>query len=636
MARLPRVSGKRGTKVGRDGRTAKQRLKGVNRVRARKDFGRRLLKSFGLSGGDFKKSSFVHSKLGLFDKPLSEKKKDSSSSIDLPSLMSPEKVGNETAPDISSIVKQLNSLLKTANKLGVLSKEQQDIITQQIKSAKRVAKEQSVESGVSSEAAALAGGAGGIDGGSITPLNDAVQQLADSLSKLTDIVKEKVDEQEEEEPERGFIQRLAEEYGLGDWNKERKEKLANRRPTLNEGVKAERTKSGKIRYRNASGQFIKEADAIATKKVGAVGRGINAVKSGVGKVLNPIQAVASKAAKGTVARASNNTSKIINAMRGTVTKSVAKGAAAKVASKEAIQRLAKPLLAKSIGKTALKSIPILGAVAGIGFAAKRLVEGDVVGAGLEAASGLAGPLTAVPALALSVSRDIYSNLYGMQPEEDPDFASRMGVVLGAVKALAANMLGSSVEPKDKPTSKEAGQSAQASMPKIPAIPPQAEKKAGPSGASLGGGGGGMGTGGESASSSIPSDGAKPADSSAPSGGSGSSMPTPSTKMDADKTSAKPAASVAEQTPISMPAAASPTATPEQPITKTGQSIAQASVENNSLASSSAQTVFPGTSIPRPSTTPTSKNGARGMGNVPDPTYYGAGIIPAQLYFRQVA
>lgn len=666
MARLPRVPGKRGTKVGRGGKTANQRLGSMKRRAMKKDFGRRLLKGFGLSGDDFKQSSFVHKKLGLFDKPLSEKK-SSSKDIDVPALMTPEKVNNESSPDISAIVKQLNSLLKTANKLGVLTKEQQDAYVQQIKSAKRVAKEQEMEASVVNSGAALAGGYGGIDGGTITPLNDVIQQLAESLGKLTDIVKEKIDEQEEEEPERGFVQRLAEQYGLGDWNKERKANLAKERPTLREGFKAHRTKTGGIRYRDARGRFVKEADAMASKKPGIFSRGASAIKSGASRVLKPVQALASKTASavgstitrvigaggpsatraatrvgGAVAststKASASTSKIINAMRGTVARGVTKGAAAKVASKEAIERLAKPILAKSIGKTALKSIPILGAVAGLGFAAQKLVEGDVVGAGLDATSGLAGPLTAIPALALSVSRDIYSSLYGVQPEADPEFASRMGVILSAVKAMAANMLKGSVTPKETLSQREVSQSSTpTAMPKIPAAPPQAEKSSSPSASSLGGGSASSGSpASTTTNASIPAEGAKPSGG-APAGGSGGgSIPTPSTSISVDTPASKPAASVQQQTPISMPSPG-PAAQQEQPITKTGQAIAQASIENNSMTpSGSTQAVFPGTVMPKPANTPTSRNGARGMGNVPDPTYYNTGMIPAQLYFRQVA
>lgn len=48
--------------------------------------------------------------------------------------------------------------------------------------------------------------------------------------------------------------------------------------------------------------------------------------------------------------------------------------------------------ARSLGKAVLKKIPVIGAVAGLGFAAQRAMAGDWSGAGMEAASGLAGTL----------------------------------------------------------------------------------------------------------------------------------------------------------------------------------------------------------------------------------------------------
>ncbi len=59
---------------------------------------------------------------------------------------------------------------------------------------------------------------------------------------------------------------------------------------------------------------------------------------------------------------------------------------AKAGGKVAGQRAGKTV-GKSIGKSLLKKIPLLGLIAGAGFAVGRLMEGDVEGAGLELASG---------------------------------------------------------------------------------------------------------------------------------------------------------------------------------------------------------------------------------------------------------
>jgi len=74
----------------------------------------------------------------------------------------------------------------------------------------------------------------------------------------------------------------------------------------------------------------------------------------------------------------------------------------------------------------IKSIPILGAAVGVGFAIERLVRGDPVGAGLEAVGALGSAVTAVPATAVQMVRDLYIELYGVPFEQDtsPDKEQR--------------------------------------------------------------------------------------------------------------------------------------------------------------------------------------------------------------------
>ena len=52
-------------------------------------------------------------------------------------------------------------------------------------------------------------------------------------------------------------------------------------------------------------------------------------------------------------------------------------------------------VAKGIGKSLLKKIPIVGAVAGLAYGASRAMSGDFAGAGMEVASGLAGTIPGV-------------------------------------------------------------------------------------------------------------------------------------------------------------------------------------------------------------------------------------------------
>lgn len=72
------------------------------------------------------------------------------------------------------------------------------------------------------------------------------------------------------------------------------------------------------------------------------------------------------------------------------------GKTAEKTAKETAEKAAEKTGAKVAGKTILKSaikkIPIIGAIAGLGFAASRAASGDFTGAGLEAASGLLGTI----------------------------------------------------------------------------------------------------------------------------------------------------------------------------------------------------------------------------------------------------
>lgn len=117
----------------------------------------------------------------------------------------------------------------------------------------------------------------------------------------------------------------------------------------------------------------------------------------------------------------------------------------KKASKAAIKASARKILLKSLGKLVGKSIPIVGAAVGIGFAIGRLIEGDYVGAGLEAGSGLAGPITSVPFAISSAVRDVYFETYGVQYENDPLRDERLKEVQDAVGEEARDILKRNIE-----------------------------------------------------------------------------------------------------------------------------------------------------------------------------------------------
>lgn len=126
--------------------------------------------------------------------------------------------------------------------------------------------------------------------------------------------------------------------------------------------------------------------------------------------------------------------------------------ASKAATKATIKAAAKRTLGKSLAKATAKSIPFLGAAVGVGFAVGRLIQGDVVGAGVEAVSGLGSAVTAIPATIAQAIRDIYFETYGVYPEGDPKNGERFGEVKQIVTETAEEILGKKVtpEPEKKP------------------------------------------------------------------------------------------------------------------------------------------------------------------------------------------
>ena len=121
--------------------------------------------------------------------------------------------------------------------------------------------------------------------------------------------------------------------------------------------------------------------------------------------------------------------------------------ATKQVTKAAIREAAKKTLVKSLGKTVAKSIPFVGAAVGLGFAVGRMLQGDWVGAGVEAVSGLGSAITSVPATIAQAIRDIYFEMYGVWPEGDPKNKERFAEIKQEVTAVAEDIMGKKVEPQ---------------------------------------------------------------------------------------------------------------------------------------------------------------------------------------------
>ena len=73
----------------------------------------------------------------------------------------------------------------------------------------------------------------------------------------------------------------------------------------------------------------------------------------------------------------------------------------------------------SSGSSALvsKGIPLAGSFIAAGFAAERLAAGDPVGAAIESV-GIFGTVGAVASTATAITRQVYTDVYGITPEED--------------------------------------------------------------------------------------------------------------------------------------------------------------------------------------------------------------------------
>lgn len=552
------------------------RGKSIARKRFRRDFGERLLKGFGFGEGDFRSGGFVKGKLGLFGESITKSIPGQAGPGPAPVMETPEKVANENNPTFATIVEQLDKLVKTANKVGVITKEQQDAMLGQMAQARRIAKEQILEN---KPAAAIPEPVSAGAGDSITPLGDAVEDLTEKLNKLTGIVQDKVDENDSNN--RGFMERMADNYGFGDdyrTRRRRRQARAARLANITRGARPSSFTVGGVEYRqNRAGRWYGPGGRFASRDVANT----------LSRRQAAATASAARAARlSTSGGLSDRLGRIISlGMRrpGTTGGNI----------KSAVRRLAGPLIAKSLGATALKSIPIVGAVAGVGFAINRLVQGDPVGAGLDLMSGLAGPLTAIPALVASIARDVYSGVYGVQPERDPEFGSRITGVTSAVQDLVKEELGQTVKPKQAPTQDQVDRAT------IPSPAPTPQRVSAPA---------------------LPSAPAAPAPAPAPStsgGGGGGNVTPGDVSGGSGKVSAAPAAADGDMERQDAPTIQAQIVPGE---TKSGLEIIQATMDPPPVQIPSMYGYNQEQGRFLPQTSSKTQNGHVGIGNVPNPDY----------------
>jgi len=136
---------------------------------------------------------------------------------------------------------------------------------------------------------------------------------------------------------------------------------------------------------------------------------------------------------------------------------VAAGTAAKIVGKETVESVAKKVLGKQIFKSFATKIPIVGLVAGLGFAASRFFSGDNAGAAMELGSAalgtipVAGTAASVAADVAIAARDIYKEVYGVEPNPtDPEFQSRMSEITEVIKKLLDSKTEGTVDAGNSP------------------------------------------------------------------------------------------------------------------------------------------------------------------------------------------
>lgn len=123
---------------------------------------------------------------------------------------------------------------------------------------------------------------------------------------------------------------------------------------------------------------------------------------------------------------------------------------------QSIRRMLTTRVTDSIASRVATKIPVAGLLVSLFFAGQRAAANDWVGAGLEVSAGAAGalgPLTfgigtgvALGIDALSLSRDLYSAVYGINIEDDPQSSER----LSALQTTIGEIIGEIIANRPRP------------------------------------------------------------------------------------------------------------------------------------------------------------------------------------------
>jgi len=136
--------------------------------------------NFGSSSGTI--SGLATKALGSIGSSYLDRAKNTDTGV-LPALKTPTRVQKETNPTINTIIKQLDRMIKLANRIGVITKQQQEDLLNQIQYDRRIAETTSTETKTAEQIPSE-----GISVEALEPLNDAFSTLTNSILNLIDLI----------------------------------------------------------------------------------------------------------------------------------------------------------------------------------------------------------------------------------------------------------------------------------------------------------------------------------------------------------------------------------------------------------------------------------------------------------------
>jgi hypothetical protein len=161
--------------------------------------------------------------------------------------------------------------------------------------------------------------------------------------------------------------------------------------------------------------------------------------------------------------------------------------AERVASKSKVLGVLKNLAPKVLKSKAASIIPVVGTAMGLYFAAQRLMKGDLVGAGIDAAGALPIPGASIPAIVTSLVRDAYTEIYSpkngppVYPEQDPLAPERLPEMMELGKQTVSAWLSGEAAEKEQQGSPTAvaGVTGVSGPTSVPSTPPTVVAASGP-------------------------------------------------------------------------------------------------------------------------------------------------------------